>query len=168
MNVAIGRRSRRPSDTRSMALSADWLGRLVTGVELPESAIRTPPRGRIALTPAQRSVRILICQWRDQDVPKTTIRAGFSCRPIAGPKPHPVIDEGSKPVARGEIVDRTVGRCVRDAVSYPAIPYDARHEPANDTSWRASLQDGIAARSRCQRKAWTEKPRLPPAAHCRR
>jgi hypothetical protein len=44
MNVAIGSRSRIPSDTRNMALSADWTGRSVTGVEFPESTIRTPPR----------------------------------------------------------------------------------------------------------------------------
>ncbi len=45
MNVAIGRRSRIPSDARKIALKADGIGRSVTGAVFPESAIRTPPRG---------------------------------------------------------------------------------------------------------------------------
>src|SRR6187551_2915935 len=109
INVAIGRRSRRPSDTRSMALSADWIGRSVTGV-VPESTIRTPPRGRIALTPSQRSVRILICQWPVWErYKKSRSELNFLIGPIGRHEPHPVIDEGGKPVARSVIVDRTIG-----------------------------------------------------------
>jgi hypothetical protein len=52
-------------DTRNITLSADWIGRSVTGAEFPESTIRTPPRGRFALAPSQRSARILNCQWPD-------------------------------------------------------------------------------------------------------
>src|SRR4029079_14087497 len=88
-----------------MALSADWLGRSVTGV-VPESTIRTPPRGRFALTPSQRSVRIPICQWPIDDVPKIRSERAFF---IGRRGPHPVIDEDGKPVARSVIVDRAIG-----------------------------------------------------------
>jgi hypothetical protein len=71
---------------------------------------RTPPRVRTALTPSQRSVRILICQWPDLGAfQKVRSVRDFIVAPICRHEPHPVIDEGGKPVARSVIMDRTIG-----------------------------------------------------------